>query len=65
VLRSGRNREQDLAEREAAGENLWTKTFSEETRVKIKLAASDTAGRYARDDVYFFAHALLRGSADR
>jgi len=59
MLRSGRKRQQELAEREAAGENLWTKSFSEGTRVKIKLAAADTIGIHAADDVYGFAHGLL------
>jgi hypothetical protein len=59
MLRSGRRKQQELAEREAAGENLWTKWFSDKARVKIKLAAADTIGKYAADDVYSHAHGLL------
>jgi hypothetical protein len=58
VLRSGRRRQQEMAEREAAGENLWTKSISEEARVKVKLAAADTIGDVA-DGVYRYAHGLL------
>jgi hypothetical protein len=59
LFRSGRRRQEEIAEREAAGENLWTTDFSREVRVKIKLAAADTIGSYAGNDVYTYAHGLL------
>jgi hypothetical protein len=58
MLRSGRRRQQELAEREGAGERLWTSAFTDEVRTKIKLAAADTIGGYG-DDIYGYAHGLL------
>jgi hypothetical protein len=58
-LRSGRRRQRELVEREAAGESFWTTDFTPEVRTKVKLAAADTIGHTAGDKVYPYAHGLL------
>ena len=56
----GRKRQQEMAQREAAGENLWTSEFSNQVRVEIKLAASDAVGYSRRDDLNYTDALLLR-----
>ncbi len=60
MLHLERKRIEELAKREAAGESLWTDSFSEPVRTKIFYAYLDTAGDYRQNGQIHARGLILR-----
>lgn len=61
MLHSQRKRQQEYAEREAAGESLWTLTFDDRTRTRIMHVFNRAQGRTdtSPHDLFTRAHRLI------